>query len=233
MYSLSHNLPSCRVDKDLLIDLEKYLLSKIDIATKDSGAIGEYHLKLKESGGTETIPTIQNYEAQYFPDDMKGISMEAGVPLASPPALNIKLQFHVTSPQSQLEITTYIDPPRETALSIAGEIERRLKPYQTKNYLFDRYSKYFLISTMSFSFALVGIGQTAFIAPTKTLYISVPMAGVTLCWAILMFLKPYTTFRTRLNERRDYYINWLVGGTIAFILFTVIGVYFRQKIFGF
>jgi hypothetical protein len=52
-------------------------------------------------------------------------------------------------------------------------------------------------------------------------------------FGVLILLKPYTSFDTRRNETMAKRVNWILLGLLGFFLFTVLGVYFRQKIFGF
>lgn len=51
--------------------------------------------------------------------------------------------------------------------------------------------------------------------------------------SFVVAFRPYCTFETRRAERRNRQFNWLVLGFLGFILFTVVGVYFRQKLLGF
>jgi hypothetical protein len=46
---------------------------------------------------------------------------------------------------------------------------------------------------------------------------------------ILTWIKPYCTFKTRLNEKRGKWISWVLLGFLAFVLFTVLGVLLETK----
>jgi uncharacterized membrane protein YidH (DUF202 family) len=45
--------------------------------------------------------------------------------------------------------------------------------------------------------------------------------------------KPFNTFETRQNQRRQQWSSWLMFSVIEFILFTVFGGLILKKIFGF
>ena len=47
------------------------------------------------------------------------------------------------------------------------------------------------------------------------------------------WLKPYSQFQTKRNETRAKWANWLLGGVLTFLLFSVAGVFFRKRLLGF
>ena len=138
---------------------------------------------------------------------------------------------------SNLDIKFYGPSARRIADGLAREVFARLEPYKTTNHLFQFFSLITLIVAVISIVALMMFPVANSIRNPR--YSSIMLAGcfITLIlgagYACLLFLKPYTTFKTRRNEIIERSVNFLLVGIIGFILFTVIGVYFRQRWLGF
>lgn len=234
LYSLSRKLPSCQVKRLVLEDLEKYIIDKVK-AVADKGEAASYGLTITDSIGAENLPSIREYEKPYFSDDTKGIAMTSRI-IGNSSKLSIELKFSVIEMSSKIEVTSNVEPARETAMNIAEEIVRRLNDYKTRNYLFDQHSVYSLIASLSCLFGAFGLGLSLVAAtPYKGLLggISGTVFILSCGWFALRRSKPYSTFETRLNEKRERRANLIVGVIISFIFVNVIGTYLRVKFLGF
>lgn len=74
-YELRKALPSCFVSRQLLLDLEIYLLSQSG-ELPDSCKGRRYEVFLEDRLGTETLDSADRLRQQRFPDDTKGVRME-------------------------------------------------------------------------------------------------------------------------------------------------------------
>jgi len=244
-YSLKKPLPSCTVDKTLLQELEDYLHKKVSEAippTEDEKASGlsmrNYHLTIEDSFGEETIKSAIDIDRSYFPDDTKAIRLEYRA-RNKDNRIDIKITFSASSvlPEfSELKITFQGASSREFVTGLAHQIIHRLEPYKTNSRYFSITLGKFLFAAFLFAISLVGISYGLEHSTSLAKFFltsSVSFLILVIAWVILLFLKPYSKFNTRRNEQFDKWINWVFAGVLAFILFTVVGVYFRQKLLGF
>ncbi len=236
-YSLSKTLPSCNVDKILLEELEQYIQQKVqNLADPDNKDEVSYELHIKDSIGLEQFNSINEYNKTYFPNDTEGITIGCRSLYTKNNHQVIKIRFATRKFASEINVSLVGNSAREIALSLSDEILRIIEPYKTKNYLFNPNGIHglavFAVTCLCASFLS---GNELLSEPYKKFAQAVVFVAM-ICgfsWFILLFFKPYCTFKTALNEKRETKVKWIVTGIIGFILFTVVGVYFRQMLLGF
>ena len=225
-YSLSKKMPSCRVDKVLLGELEQYIKQKFETLSPKI----TYELNIKDSIGTETFNSIEEYNMTYFPNDTKNISIKCRT---SDYRMETNVSFDISLLSSELSIKINGGSARENALSLSEEILRRINPYKTNNDFFSVFSPYGVLIGVVFSILWIGSVFNAFLSSNYILIAIIVLLLGCIGWIIFALLLPYCTFKTRRNEKLETAIKWIILGMIGFILFTVIGVYYRQKLLGF
>ena len=235
-YGLSRTLPSCKVDRTLLKEIEQYIQQRITaLVPPPEGKKIDYELYMTESIGTEKFKSIEEYEKIYFPDDMRRIGIKSSMRVYTS-RISVDLSFDRSKFWSNIQIDYTGPAARETAISLSDEIIRRIQPYKTNNHYFERISGYGIFALL---ISVANTAQIIFVPwperPFKNVVkvISIAIAFAILTYWILTFLKPYSTFKTRLNEKREKWTTWVWFGFLGFLLFTVLGVYLRKRILGF
>jgi hypothetical protein len=223
-YSVEKQIPSCHVDKNLLIGIENYF-KKIAEEYKMSGFI----IKILDSNGTEELPNIENFNSDYFPNDVRNISINSG-------NYNAKLSiiFDRKKEKSKLEISIMGDQAREKASSISAEIMRMLDDYKTKNYIFHAISPGDSIFLTVMPTAVV-LAITLLILKNMIQTFALVLGIILLMeitYAIFSYLNTYTTFKTKNYESYMGWKNWLTFAFIEFLLFGVGGAVLLKH-FGF
>jgi L-rhamnose mutarotase len=214
-YSVEKRVPSSHVDKNLLMAIEDYF-KKIAEEYKISGFI----IKILDSNGTEELPSIKNFGPDYFPNDVRNISINCG-------NYNAKLSvvFDRKKEKSKLEISIMGDQAREKASRIDAEVMRMIGNYNIKNYIFHIISprNMMFITFITISAALV---MTLLLLRNMILTNALILGIILLMeiiYAIFSYLNTYTTFKTKNYESYMGWKNWLTFALIEFLLFGVGG----------
>lgn len=242
-YHLTKTLPSCFIERKLLIELEHYLKRKISehSPVEEGQDDVPYGIIIKDSLGQERLRSIEDFQRTYFPDDTELIRMRArGIRATS---LEIITTFGFTKYETKIEIQSYDKSAREITTGIAAEVASILNSYKTTNHWIHSSSWFEVffgtgaIITSAFLIASsILVAIQAWSLPfnfVNTLLLLITAEFFFCMFFLLKRFKPYSTFETRQNERRIKQLNWILLGFLGFILFTVVGVYFRQKLFGF
>lgn len=238
-YNLTKQLPSCAVERRLLLELESYVQRKIaEHAPPFEGvnSIVDNSFTIADKVGIEILKSVEEYQRSYFPDDTKIISIEARS--IGKNSLSIEIQFTPSKSNSEVRVRFSGNSAREVATGIAAEILSIMESYKTLNYLF-HYLYGLPLGILVYTMIYVGMIYAG-LRPSRldalSYFLVSIMSGVAGAVIGITFnekFKPYSTFETRRNERRKKQFSWIVLGVLGFILFTVIGVFLRQKLLGF
>ncbi len=233
-YSLTKIIPSCLIERKLLLDLENYIQRKTadSSSSEDFPTRRTYKFAVVDSSGMETLNSVGEFQRNYFPDDTLRIKLEGT--RRGNESLNIEITFAIIKDLSKLEIQYDGASAREVTAGIASEVFSILGSYETSN-------KWWHLFPGTITMLLIGALLTIVFSIDKELLAKIPAVasitlgavGVLIMLQIIPAMLPYSTFETRKNEKRKKRISWIVLGVLGFILFTVMGVYFRQKLFGF
>ncbi|MDQ1591708.1 MAG: hypothetical protein QOG71_2335 [Pyrinomonadaceae bacterium] len=235
-YLLTKKLPSCFIERKLLLELEQYIGRKLSefIPPKNDILIKKYDFTVFDSSGVEVLKSVEDFHRTYFPDDTQLLKIRGSAWKNSESNLDIRIEFGLTNNATNLQISYEGNSAREVATGISAEVISILNSYKTNNYLFQWFG-----AVLSGFLTAIIIHLLAFALRIHFAYYPIIVGGfAAVCGGLLgMFFvtkyKPYSTFETRLNEKRKKQLSWIVLGFIGFILFTVVGVYIRIKLLGF
>ena len=227
-YSIDHRLPSCAVNKDLLADIETYVLQKWSSLNEDKGACS-FVFSITDSVGSEDMGSVKDYRFHLLPDDVK----EATLEVKGDPYPTIRVSFRTVSIGSDVKIVVNDQNARELARGILTGILDIVGPFKTRNHIFDPNNPFLLISFLLLTTAAAWVGislaQRLFTGANEN---TRQIAGITgllgpvalcMCLGVIMFrLRPYTTFEARLNQKRATTWNLLFYGVLTSLIAAVI-----------
>jgi hypothetical protein len=242
-YSLSKQLPLCSIERALLIEIENYVQRKtkeivsyddtLDEDRKKQEYIYqryEYDFSIKDSIGIENLKSVEEFQWPHFPDDTKQLRIKCR---ASREEISFSVEITFSSMRELTKVEAQFDgsSAREVTTGIADHLIAILKNYESGNRWLHPSIGWgvFLITVGFFSSLFSSLPILAnwlrifSLLPALILLISFPF----------VFLLPYSVFETKKNIRRQGRIKWLLLGMLSFIIFTVFGVYIRQKLLGF
>ena len=233
-YSAKEALPSCDVEKDLLADIEGYILRKASEISSNGGDIirKRYYFSVEEERGTETLDSTSEYRLSHFPDDTKSIILDLDL-LASKCHLSIRLSFNVERHFSYMKVRCDGDSAREIVLGLTAGLHNIIKPYVNRNAMFHLSPgiEGFIFGTM------ITISVVALVFLLKgSLEIGIVGLAITIMSSYFLYLKrlkPFSVFSTRRNANLHKWHIWLFWGAVGFVVFSVIGVYIRKRLLGF
>jgi hypothetical protein len=215
------------------LELEQYVQRKVAELDPSESQRASFEFIIIDSLGVETLKNIKSFHRSYFPDDTKRLTIRYKP--SDNPKLNIELNFTPNKESTNLEVFYDGTSAREITIGIASEIGEILSSYKTPNHwlYYGQGVPFILGLSGTFSLVILALRSKVSLVPVIFLWFILifPIRGIVSILAA--YFKPYSTFETRRNERRKKQENWLLLGIMAFILFTVIGVYLRQKLLGF
>lgn len=232
-YSFTKRLPSCFIERKLLLELEDYVQRKATDFVSSDDSICRYEFTIIDSSGSEILKSVEDYKRTFFPDDIERIKIMYSSRLKG--GLSIEISFGTIKEFTKAEIWFDGNSAREVAIGISSEIVSILESYKTSSHWFHLYNGVpiaLILNTVLYAIliALPGLNLT----PVSLIYLF--LLGIfsgTMTFIFIAYFKPYSTFETRRNERRKKHSTGYCLGVFGFILFTVIGVYLRLKLFGF
>jgi hypothetical protein len=204
------------VNQDLLVDIETYILSRWKDLQREP-ADPSYYFSITDAVGSEKLTSVNDYKAHLFPDDIK----EATLQVWGTPAITIN--FDVDSIGSKVSIEMEGPNARELAHGILDGIFGSVRPFETYNYIFDPNNIVFpllfgLGGVIGAGLAGAFIADRLFPGPNNPAIIIGTIGGAILSFTLTVLvvrLHPYTTFHTRLNQRRRTVWNWLIYGVLS------------------
>lgn len=218
-FSIRKKAPSAKISKELIEQLEKYLLVDVpEIIQIDSTIIKEkYTLEITDELGTETLKSICDYPLNKFHDGTKEINL--GFQIFKPEELRIYVYLSVEDFASKVVLSSKSKKPREKANGIYNGILDHLKTHKNYNYLFHNP----FINGIVFGIGIILVGPITYFLRkqdiTTAIYLSILAMFLFLIGSKIDKIKPYSEFDT--NRQRNYNIvfNWFLGGLITFIVF--------------
>ena len=140
VYSAKYRLVSCKVTKNLLKDIESYILAEakalIDGTSAEALSVNEkFHLIIETGEGTGSYTGIDAYEGDKLPDGTKSVILEYAAVAGK--YFHIKVVFHSSfSEHASVEITLADNKAKNTVDRIARVIKDMAKEKKTLSYIF-------------------------------------------------------------------------------------------------
>jgi hypothetical protein len=198
--SLSRHLPSCKVSRQLLVELEGYL--------RERRADGLFAMSVTEASGVATWRSVRDCP-ELFPDGTKTIALTWDA--AKGQDLSIAVRFDVRK-QHSLASIEFDDSARETARAVLAEMERLIAPYQTSHYLCHSSILWGLVPLL-WAWALATQWRHL-----KLVLGDVALLGMSAALYGMAYLQPFTMFETALNRKKERWAEPVKTGLLVFAL---------------
>jgi hypothetical protein len=217
-FNIRKNLPSIKVDKELIEQLENYLLSNVpEIIGIEKHLIEEkYSLEIVDSLGTGKFNRISEFPLSLFQDGTKKIKF--GFSFYGLISFSIYISFSNTQSSSELDISLKTNNPREKAQGIYNGLMERINQHKTYNFIFHNISMGIVVGLGTWLIIPI-INQTI-----KKNYLWA--SYLTLATIIMFFIgisgakfKPFSEFLTKKQIRYNKVISFLIWGIISYFIF--------------
>ena len=211
-YSLEKQIPSSHVDKNLIEKIQNYF--------EDAGQeynISNIIIKIIDASGTEELSDIRNFVSDYFPNDIRNISISCGKSDSK-----LSIVFDQKKEKSKLELSIMGNQAREKASRIDSDIIRIIDEYKNRNYIYHLIP----ISPMVFLTIMLYILGTLFIEHDfiqTYAWIFLIILSMEAAYGVFSYWNSYITFKTKKYESYIGRKNWLILALIEFLLFTIGG----------
>lgn len=217
-FNIRKDLPSIKVDIELIEQLESYILTDIPaiLGIKQSKIIDEFSIEIVDSLGTGVFNSISEFPMTLFQDGTQEVSF--GFSIYEEPYCRVKISFDKDSYSSKIDISLKTTNPREKAQGIYNGIMDRINQHKTYNFIFHK----IIIGFIG------GLG-IALIPPIIMMVIKknyVWASLLTIAAFIIVFLaykgpklKPYSEFSTNTQIRNNRIFSFFIWGFISYLVF--------------
>ena len=237
-FSATRSLPSLRVSKTLLQDVETFLFSKaaelgLGHDPQNAARVPLLKIKLQDSLGTEEISTSSDFSRMRFIDSTEQVALTFRTPsnlVAG--GSRAEITFARGRMSSEATVETTLPDAREKTLGILDALLRVFDEYRTDHWAMNPTPTVLFLHLALIGAALVlagraSLGEVGNLALTVFVLLSV-------AYIILgNMMRPYIYFDSRAADRIDSRWKWAVGGFGTFVVFSTIAVYFRRELLGF
>lgn len=235
-FKLEKQLPSCTVSKDLLTELEAYLLTKAKALAGDK-ALEEgrcFRVCIHDDLGVETISTVENIPGGQFLDSTSQVALELDLRYgkASFP-LEVDIRFSKDRSFSKLTISYSGDDARSVVAGLNDGILRLVLSAKNENRFFNPPPILEGALWVATSFPLFIGSAIEKVVPSG---FAVGALVAALMYAFLIAgkrLRPYTAFDTPSTERNSKVVEWFIYGLAGFLVFGSLFVFLRKGVIGF
>jgi hypothetical protein len=225
-FTIDRALPSCRVTLEFLNKVERFVKEHVAapaIDKSDRSEFGKFWIAIAESVGVQSLTSISDYPYDYLPSGTKSVKITVLVEGVGVGISEVTVDFSLLS--ANLKLTSHGSDSRERAIKFRDDLLRLIEPYETLNRLLHgeaavlRFFAVLTFVTMATAFATLHTvdGKQA-ISPAALIIPFVLFVG----FIGLVQLKPYSTFDTKSNKRRNTIGNWVLLVICAAVLTIVV-----------
>jgi hypothetical protein len=217
-FNIRKDLPSIKIDKEFISQLEKYILEDIPgITDIDKLLIQEkYSIEIVDTLGSGVFNNISEFPLSSFQDGTKKIKM--GFSIYEKTYCSVNISFVTASSGSIIDISLDSNNPREKAQGIYNGIMDFINQNKTYNHIFHM----FYIGILGG--AGIGLLYLVFILALRKYFL----------WATIVFfvsfmivsysyyvpkLKPYSEFLTNRQKRNNKIFSFFIWGFISYLIF--------------
>lgn len=237
VYSAKYRLISCKVTKELLKDIEGYILAEakalVDGGSDEALSVNErFHLIIESREGNISYKSIDDYEGDKLPDGTKSVILEYASVAGK--YFHIKVVFHSSfSEHASVEMTLADNKAKNTVDRIARVIKEMAKEKRTFSFLFHNRGVqvgllFFYALYTVYTFFRMNIWPDENISPyvlADFIHFGLFMGAVGIWFIFSIFMRKYTKFETP----REKMVTIVYYG-ITLLYFLTIILYFYVRI---
>lgn len=230
-YQFEKNIPSVFVDKDLLRQLEDYLMGRLPKKLKsltDKDEIDfSFSITLHEKHGKEYLNSVRELHRDKFQSDIERVDIYFSTNYQ---LIDIDISFSLGYFGSIIRIDFRSENGKEITYGIYREIEQLLEDNKTIHFLFNGKFVFFvyLFYPLLIALGFFTKGKTAIPYMTETVTF---IALLGLSYSFIERISPYSTFDTKKQEIRNKFSKWIVNGLASVFIFGVLATFIRSFIF--
>ena len=219
-FYIDKKLPSIKIDKQLIEQLEDYIINDV------SGIIGiekeiirkEYVLQITDSFGTEEYESISEFPMSIFQNETKQIILKYSI-YSNSELATLNISFSNKDYFTSIKIRIKTENPREKAQGIFNGILDRINPYKTYNSFFHNQ----ILGGIIWGLSLLAIYIVVSLFFNKEylwgIYLTVVIILINYLISNGKSFKPYSEFITTKQLRINKIFSFFIWGTISYLVF--------------
>jgi hypothetical protein len=217
-FSLNKKLPSCNVDPSLIKRLEG-LVEDMPILRGANTQLTTANIEISIAGRDEEekLTSITYYRRSYFHDDTKRVTITAGSLWKN----KARIQFDRDPLYSTIDIQCQSPNARSDAKQIYDYVMDIVKDHRNSNGFLNPPMLLMQLVLAPLSYAAFGMAivliKSSGVLASRAVFIGLAIQIYTNAHRF----KPYTEFKTKLNEERSRWFNWFVFTILEFTLISL------------
>lgn len=222
-FSCHKQSPSCHVTKELIANIEKYLLEKVPgkLNVDESALREHYYVRIDEGGASTMVAPISEYVFPQFPDRTQGLVM--GFSLFTPSRCEVQVRFAGDRTGSKISVAAEGPNSRAVASEICEDVASIVAPHVNKNWFFHLGLMAELLLGMVFGVvvgllvSLVDSGLWGSVVACQLL-----LAALVVYFGAGKWIKPYSSFETARSRALESY-GGVVYGVLGGLAMSIAG----------
>ena len=227
-YTVTHSIPPCEVNNDLLNEIEDYILEKVSVY--DKNARDDYDVQIIDRFGRESLDSIKQNKNPFFPDNVFMIRLEYGRFTRN----HVIVSFATYSKGNKIDVSIKSKAPRREVEGYIAEFMQILQDKKTSRF----YNPPLKLNIFIFLFSVFYLGLilprdlfVIYLPPYIHTVITILILSLSV-YSLFTLLTPYVIFNTRKNQKLEKWRSWIVFTILEFVFLTLLGGYLLSKIIG-
>jgi hypothetical protein len=228
-FELSKRIIPCRINKEILLRIEKYLIAKVpqifNLESKE--VIDNFTVEIRDKFGSETFKSITHYDFDFFRNSTREISINLS--FYKIPLKTFKIVFSRNFEDPEIRISTESDTAREQAITIYNGVIDILR----ENRNFVKYIK-FAINPYTGGLFLTPLYYLFKAATIKGDWVDIILSLILTIYSLSFtflgnIIFPFCEFKTKFQQNFKKVNAFLILGIVTFVLFDILFPLLRMR----
>lgn len=227
-YAVDAKLPSCKVSRKSLAELEGYLVRQVSEISRLPNPTVEVVIT-EGRRATEKLESVNKFDQDIFQSKTESIELRCSADGSTP--LNINIKFHRAKLYSRILVSHSGPSSRVKVDGLVQQILKFLETSKNNNYIF-RSLIYNILLTGVLGIACVLFVRAYQAASNSDLILPMALLGTGMCGLSLRFIKPYTAFDTPRDSKFESATRLVFVALLGFLIVSLLTP-LREHILGY
>ncbi len=234
-FSLEKSLPSVKVTKSLILNLQRSLLekrSKIVSSSQQDFRFDEFSVSIVDDIGQGKVESMEEWHLDRFLDGTKRVTIHCDS-YSQSRKFSATIVFDRERSWSRIQISATCEGACDVVIAAQRAVFEWLEPAKTTNWRYQPTLFFQGLGAVAFGSTATGAIRIVEVSPRLT----TPLIVLSLALGAYLWLGPrfypFTTFDSSLADRRGKTADWFEKGLFTFLVFGILFTFLRKSALGF